>query len=132
MRNLFMIAVLLAASAFARTEPGRPDSVMLSRDRVVVGMSTGRRCLGLRAAGEPTGTGWAGRLQGCAADYPYEVVLQEGANPLRLMLEAAFEALGGDGLLAPRARVEITGPEGRVWRFRAPGSEEPRAGSAER
>jgi len=131
MRHLSIIAALLTVAACAQTGPGRPESVMLSQDRVSVRMDTGARCLGLRAAGDETGTGWAGRLQGCAADYPYEVVLQDGANPLRLLLEAGLEALGGEGLLAPRAEVEITGPEGQTWRFRSPPSEEPRATSAE-
>jgi hypothetical protein len=132
MRQLMIAAVLLAAAGCAPVGPGRPEAVTVSEGGIVVRMSTGERCLGPLSDETRTGTGWAGRLQGCAADYPYEVALQAGANPLRLVLESALGALGGEGLLAPRAQVVITGPGGRVWRFRSPPSEEPRATSAER
>lgn len=132
MRHLLITAALLGLAGCAQMGPGRPEAVTVSQDRIVVRMSTGARCLGLLSDETRTETGWAGRLERCAANYPYEVVLQEGANPLRLVLETALEALGGEDLLAPRARVTITGPGGRVWHFRSPPSEEPRATSGNR
>lgn len=133
MRQLMIATALLAAAGCTPAAgPGRPEAVTVSQDRIVVRMSTGAHCLGLLSDETRTGTGWAGRLEGCAADYPYEVVLQEGANPLRRVLESALGALGGEGLLAPRARVVITGPRGQVWRFLSPPSEEARAAGAER
>lgn len=130
MRHLLIIVLLLAAAGCARTDGGRPETVALSAERIVVRMNTGTRCLGVLRRETRTATGWAGRLEGCPAGYAYEVTLKKGTTPLRMVLEAVTGALGGEGLLAPRAQVQITGPEGQVWHFRSPPSEEPRAGSA--
>jgi hypothetical protein len=46
--------------------------------------------------------------------------LDAGLNPLRLVFEEVFGALGLGNAIAPAATVEITGAEGRSWLFASP------------
>lgn len=124
LRPILLLAGALTLAGCLSTGGGTPEAVMVQKDRIVVRMSNGWPCVGFRNADTETATGWAGRLEGCPANYPYEVTLQEGTNPVRMVLEQAFGALGGENILSPRAVVEITGGRGKAWVFRSPRSEQ--------
>ncbi|MBF9045224.1 hypothetical protein HKCCE4037_17915 [Rhodobacterales bacterium HKCCE4037] len=113
-RALIALPVLALLSGCLGTTP-RPLDVEVSRDGIEVRMSNRQTCLG--PAPQP-GTSWSGTLQGCASPYPYRVVLDDGGNPLRTVLEEGASAIGLT--LAPVAEVEIDGPAGNTWRFSSP------------
>jgi hypothetical protein len=50
----------------------------------------------------------------------YRVTADAGLNPLRLVFEEVFGAIGLGDAIAPAAEVEITAPDGRRWVFASP------------
>jgi hypothetical protein len=50
----------------------------------------------------------------------YRVTADAGLNPLRLVFEEVFGAIGLGNAIAPAAEVEITAPDGRSWVFASP------------
>jgi len=107
--------------ALAACQPGnpRPDSVELDRDLLTVRFSNAETCLG-PAPAEGAETGWSGTLQSCAYPHAYTVDIDPRANPIRLILQEVFGALGGEDILTPIATVSITDPSGRVRQFETP------------
>lgn len=116
----FLLCALAVLTACARQGPPRPETVVVHKDRISVRMSSKSLCTGPRNAETRTAEGWAGRLQGCDADYAYSVKLDEGTNAARLLLEEVPGALGGADLLEPGAVVEIRAAQDRAYLFRAP------------
>jgi hypothetical protein len=62
----------------------------------------------------------AGPLQNCSTPLSYRVTADAGLNPLRLVFEEVFGAIGLGNAIAPAAEVEITAPDGRTWVFASP------------
>lgn len=116
--HLFLLALALAACSTPQSG-GRPEAVLVERDRITVSMSTGWPCTGFRTPATETADGWAGTLEGCPDPYPYRVALKDKSNPVRMVLEEALTALGGEHLLRPVAIVEIDA-KGRTYTFRSP------------
>jgi hypothetical protein len=104
--------------------PPRPVEVSLDRQAVTVRLSDNSRCTGpvraTRAANGQTLVSGAGRLDDCPVPLSYRVTADAGLNPLRLVFEEVFGALGLGNAIAPAAEVEITGADGRSWLFASP------------
>jgi hypothetical protein len=99
--------------------PAVPQQVDLDADLLNVRMSDGTVCRG-PAPGPDARTGWSGRLQDCAWDYPYTVEIDPGTNPLRFVLVEVF----GEALFSPLAEVTITPADGRPRVFQTPDRDE--------
>ncbi len=93
-----------------------PDQVELSANMLTVRMSDGSTCQG-PAPSNGAEAGWSGQLQDCAWSYDYIVEIDEGTNPVRLILTEVF---GDLGILSPLADVTIIGPDGRTRVFQTP------------
>ena len=107
---------MLTACAGMGVAP-RPAEVRLTRDALVVRLSDNSRCEMAR----PEGAVWAGRLEGCALDWPYEVMLDERSNILREIVEAIFTPDNGVVRLSALGTVTITDPDsGEVYSFVSP------------
>jgi len=105
--------VVLVACAIG---PAEPRQVALDANLLTVRMSDGSTCLG-PAPSTGAEAGWSGRLQDCPWDYAYTVEIDEGTNPIRLILTEVF---GEFGLLSPVADVTITDATGRDRVFQTP------------
>ena len=117
MRYIPLLPVLaLVACANLGTPP--PSDVALTNDNLSVRLSNGETCYG-PAPAEASG-GWSGQLQGCSVAYSYDVAVQPGTNPVRMVLHEIFTAIGLEGALVPLATVTIDDGAGRDWRFATP------------
>jgi hypothetical protein len=123
--DAFVLALVVAVlTGCVAQEPPRPVEVSLDRSALSVRLSNGEVCTGPvglvpTPQGRTTVSG-AGMLQGCGAALAYSVRGETGSNPLRIVLEEVFTALGLPDALAPVASVEITAPDGRRWTFASP------------
>ena len=109
------LAAALLALAGCLSAPAQPQAVTVSAAGIAVAMSDRSTCRGVAPV---PGADWSGVLSGCDSPYPYRVVFDRSANPLRAGLVAVAEAAGLT--LAPVATVEIDGPAGNTWRFASP------------
>jgi hypothetical protein len=118
---MFVVVALLTGCAAA---PPRPVDVALDRSALTVELSNGETCTGpvraVPAASGRTTVSGTGRLQGCSAAFDYRVTGDTATNPLRLVLEEVFTAIGLPDAIAPAADVEISAPDGRSWRYASP------------
>jgi hypothetical protein len=96
----------------------RPVEVSLDRSEVTVRLSDMSRCTGpvqaTRGANGQVLVSGAGALQDCPVPLSYRVTADAGLNPLRLVFEEVFGAIGLGDAIAPAAEVEITAPDGRA------------------
>lgn len=113
-RTPLLLLGVAALAACAAATP-RPLSVAASPGGIEVAMSNGRICRGPAPAG--AASGWSGTLQGCPTPYVYSVEIDPGTNPLRLLLDELFTALGAPDLIGPMATVAITDGNGRTRTF---------------
>ena len=113
---LLMIPVLLAGCA---SGPAQPVDIRLSPSMLQVRMSDGSFCDG-PAPASGAELGWSGSFTGCPWAYDYALQIDPGTNPVRFVAEAIANAAGGE--ITPVADIVITRPDGRSFRFVAPGS----------
>jgi hypothetical protein len=118
-----MLAVVAVLTGCAVSAPS-PVAVSLDRSALEVRLSNGETCTGPVALvptpqGRTTVSG-SGTLQGCSAALGYTVTGETASNPIRIVLEEVFAAIGLPDAIAPRAEVEITAPDGRRWTFASP------------
>ncbi|MDG4647470.1 hypothetical protein P6F26_03355 [Roseibacterium sp. SDUM158017] len=122
--DAFVLIVVVAVLTGCATAPPRPVEVSLDRSTLEVRLSNGETCTGpvavVPASNGRTTVSGEGRLGGCAAALDYRVEGETGTNPLRVVMEEVFTALGLPDAVAPDARVEITAPDGRAWTFASP------------
>lgn len=110
MRPALLVLPLLAACTAGgvapapRGGPAEPRQAVLYENTLTVVMSDRSLCAGPRGR---QGRTWSGTLAGCPHLWPYAAALPPG-RVARLPLVA-----GAQGA----ARVEVTGPDGKVWRF---------------
>ena len=116
--RVFALIPALALGACTSFGAPRPADVTLSQTHLTVRMSNGERCIGPRPAGEAGG--WSGRFTDCSARYDYNVAIQPGANPVRMVFSEALTALGLQSALVPAADVTISDGSGRTWRYVTP------------
>jgi hypothetical protein len=120
-----MLAVVTLTGCVAFGTPN-PVEVSLDRSEVTVRLSDNSRCTGpvqsTRGANGQVLVSGAGPLQNCPTPLNYRVTADAGLNPLRLVFEEVFGAIGLGDAIAPAAEVEITAPDGRVWVFASPPS----------
>jgi hypothetical protein len=118
-----MLAVVTLTGCVMIGEP-RPVEVSLDRSDVTVRLSDNSRCTGpvqsVRGANGQVLVSGAGPLQNCSTPLSYRVTADAGLNPLRLVFEEVFGAIGLGNAIAPAAEVEITAPDGRTWVFASP------------
>ena len=120
---VIMLAVVTVTGCVAIGQP-RPVEVSLDRTELSVRLSDNTRCTGPVAAtrgatGQVLVAG-AGELGDCPVPLAYRVTADAGLNPLRLVFEEVFGAIGLGDAIAPAAEVEITAPDGRRWLFASP------------
>ena len=123
--DAFVLSLVVVLTGCAATEP-RPVEVSLDRRTLDLRLSDGSRCTApvTPVPVEPRGTTvrGTGTFAACARPFAYTVTGDPGTNPLRLVLEEAFTAIGLPDAIAPRATVEITAPDGGRWVYAAPGA----------
>jgi len=117
MRTLFFLPLLVVAACSLVQAP-RPAQVSLSETNLSVRMGNGEICEGPRPAGAEGG--WSGRLQGCSAAYDYNIAMEPGTNPLRMVLDEIRGAVGLQGTSVPVATVTISDSDGRAYVFATP------------
>jgi hypothetical protein len=118
-----MLGVVAVLTGCALSAPS-PVAVSLDRSALEVRLANGETCTGPVSVvptpqGRTTVSG-SGPLTGCSATLGYTVTGETGSNPVRIVLEEVFAALGLPDAIAPRAEVEITAPDGRRWTFASP------------
>jgi hypothetical protein len=118
-----MLAVVTLTGCVGFGEP-RPVEVSLDRTDLTVRLSDMSRCTGpveaVRGTNGQVLVSGAGPLQNCATPLNYRVTADPGLNPLRLVFEEVFGAIGLGNAIAPAAEVELTAPDGRRWVFASP------------
>ena len=117
MRKLFFLPLLVVAACGLVQAP-RPAQVSLSETNLTVRMGNGEICEGPRPAGA-TG-GWSGRLQGCSAAYDYNIEMDPGTNPLRMVFDEIRGAVGLQGTSVPVAMITISDGSGRDYIYATP------------
>lgn len=124
---VLMLAVVALTGCTMAGGP-RPVEVSLDRSEVTVRLSDRSVCTGpvaaTRGANGQVLVSGSGVLQGCNAALGYRVTADAGFNPLRLVFEQVFGAIGLSDAIAPAAEVEITAPDGRTWVFASPAERE--------
>ncbi|MEQ8367972.1 MAG: hypothetical protein RIB61_14830 [Roseicyclus sp.] len=118
MRFVLAAFICLASLAACTTGPAAPRDVQIDRDLLTVGMSDGSLCRGAAPGDSPAG--WSGTLQSCPWSYGYTVEIDPGTNPVRLILQEVFTALGAPDALSPIATVTIIDGMGRARVFETP------------
>lgn len=126
---LSVLAGVLAVSACVPTTPvtrepsdaARIADVKIRADELTITMTDGARCVAPRPEG--VNTGWSGTTDNCGYALPYEVIFRIGGNPARFIVEEAFGAIGGDGVLMPRAEAYVIDVNGVRKQFISPLSE---------
>jgi hypothetical protein len=114
MRGLVLAGVLAVAGCAGLVQPPVPKEARLSETVLTVQLADGTVCRADWAA-----AGGAGRLESCGPGYDYRVTVVEKPNLLREFWSSLTQALGAEGVIAPMARVEISG-NGRTWDFVSP------------
>lgn len=117
MRRLILLP-LLVISACSLVQAPRPVNVTLTENNLSVRMANGETCQGPRPAGV-TG-GWSGRLQGCSAAYDYNIAMDPGSNPLRMVFDEIRGAVGLQGTSVPIATITISDGGGRDYIYATP------------
>ena len=117
MRRLILLP-LLVISACSLVQAPRPVNVTLTENNLSVRMANGETCQGSRPAGV-TG-GWSGRLQGCSAAYDYNIAMDPGSNPLRMVFDEIRGAVGLQGTSVPIATITISDGGGRDYIYATP------------
>jgi len=117
MRHLILLP-LLVLSACSLVQAPRPVDVTLTENNLSVRMANGETCQGPRPAGV-TG-GWSGRLQGCSAAYDYNIAMDPGSNPLRMVFDEIRGAVGLQGTSVPVATITISDGGGRDYIYATP------------
>jgi hypothetical protein len=124
---VLMLAVV-ALTSCVMAAPPRPVEVSLDRSALTVRLSDNSRCTGpvaaTRGANGQVLVSGSGTLANCPVPLGYRVTADAGFNPLRLVFEEVFGAIGFGDAIAPAAEVEITAPDGRRWTFASPAERE--------
>ncbi len=112
----------LALMGCVTTTSGAPDPVAarLSAEGLSVRLANGTTC---RGGPPPAGARrWSGALGGCPEGWRYFVELEDGTNPARFIVEAAFEALTIEDALAPFGTVTVVDAANQATVFISPPS----------
>jgi hypothetical protein len=123
--DIVVMSAVVALLTGCAVSPPRPVEVSLDRTSLEVRLSNGETCVGPVSAtrsgsGGGAAVSGAGQLGGCSVALGYRVTADTGLNPVRLVLEEVFAAIGLPDAIAPAADVEITAPDGRRWLFPSP------------
>ena len=115
MRKIALISFALLA-ACASDQDAAPKEVRVTQDTLSVRLTNGTLC----KAPRPETGNWAGQFDTCDSPIEYRVEGVDRTNPVRILFEEFFGALGGEDLLLPEARVTLTAPDGQAWVFLSP------------
>lgn len=121
--DAFVLSLVVILTGCAALGPPQPVEVSLDRTEVSVRLSDGTRCTGpVDAVATRSGTAVSGmgQLRDCTVPLAYRVEADLGANPVRVVLEEVFTAIGLENAVAPSARITLSAPDGRTWSFASP------------
>lgn len=86
--------------------------------RVILKLSDGARCVGLRP--DEAAAGWSGVTADCGYELPYTVTFRSGGDPTRFTIEESFGTADAEGRPGPRAEIFVTDVDGTRRLFLSP------------
>ncbi len=119
MRRVGLILPLMLVGCAAPPPPA-PVAARLSASQLAVELSDGRTCRAARPEAAEAAGPWSAGLAGCPPGWQAAVAPDPAINPVRALVETVLSALALEGVLAPRASVTVTRPDGRDVRFVSP------------